>query len=76
MPDSSAFAERDQVILELLYGCGIRNSELVGINVDDIRWSNEVDSGDAARDARSAMFRSATQQGGGSGLSSGAAAMS
>ena len=42
MPDSSAFAKRDQVILELLYGCGIRNSELVGINVDDIRWSNEV----------------------------------
>jgi len=42
MPDSSAFAERDRVILELLYGCGIRNSELVGINLDDIRWSNEV----------------------------------
>jgi integrase/recombinase XerC len=42
MPDSSAFAQRDQVILELLYGCGIRNSELVGINLDDIRWSQEV----------------------------------
>jgi integrase/recombinase XerC len=42
MPDSSAFAERDQVILELLYGCGIRNSELIGINVDDIRWSQEI----------------------------------
>jgi len=42
MPDSSAFAERDQVIMELLYGCGIRNSELIGINLDDIRWSNEV----------------------------------
>src|SRR5208337_544153 len=42
MPDSSTFAERDQVILELLYGCGIRNSELIGINLDDIRWSNEV----------------------------------
>ncbi len=42
MPESSAFAERDQVILELLYGCGIRNSELIGINLDDIRWSNEV----------------------------------
>ena len=26
----------------MLYGCGIRNSELIGINVDDIRWSNEV----------------------------------
>ena len=42
MPDSSAFAERDRAILELLYGCGIRNSELVGINLDDIRWSNEI----------------------------------
>ncbi len=42
MPDSSAFAERDQVILELLYGCGIRNSELIGINLDDIRWSQEI----------------------------------
>jgi integrase/recombinase XerC len=28
--------------MELLYGCGIRNSELVGINVGDIRWSNEL----------------------------------
>src|SRR5258708_26161838 len=42
MPECSAFAERDQAMLELLYGCGIRNSELIGINVDDIRWSNEV----------------------------------
>ena len=42
MPESSAFAERDQVILELLYGCGIRNSELIGINLDDIRWSQEI----------------------------------
>ena len=42
MPECSAFAERDQAILELLYGCGIRNSELIGINLDDIRWSQEV----------------------------------
>ncbi len=42
MPECSAFSERDQVILELLYGCGIRNSELIGINLDDIRWSNQV----------------------------------
>jgi integrase/recombinase XerC len=42
MPECSAFSERDQVILELLYGCGIRNSELIGINLDDIRWLNEV----------------------------------
>jgi integrase/recombinase XerC len=42
MPECSAFAERDLVMLELLYGCGIRNSELIGINLDDIRWSNEM----------------------------------
>ena len=42
MTEYSAFAERDRVILELLYSCGIRNSELIGINLDDIRWSNEV----------------------------------
>src|SRR5208337_3140870 len=35
MPECSAFRERDHVILELLYGCGIRNSELIGINLDD-----------------------------------------
>jgi len=29
-------------MLELLYGCGIRNSELAGINVDDIRLSSEA----------------------------------
>jgi integrase/recombinase XerC len=38
-PDCAAFPERDQLILELLYGCGIRNSELIGANLDDIRWS-------------------------------------
>ena len=42
MPESSAFPKRDHLILELLYGCGIRNSELIGINLDDIRWSQEV----------------------------------
>ncbi len=29
-------------MLELLYGCGIRNSELIGINLDDIRVSAEA----------------------------------
>jgi len=42
MPDAAAFPERDQLMLELLYGCGIRNSELTGINIDDIRLSAEA----------------------------------
>jgi len=39
MPEAAAFPERDRLMLELLYGCGIRNSELTGINLDDIRLS-------------------------------------
>lgn len=42
MPEQAAFPERDRLMLELLYGCGIRNSELVGINLDDIRLSAEA----------------------------------
>ncbi|MEO6964277.1 MAG: tyrosine-type recombinase/integrase [Acidobacteriaceae bacterium] len=37
----TAWVERDRVILELLYGCGIRNAELVGLNLEDIQWGNE-----------------------------------
>ena len=42
MPETAAFPERDRLMLELLYGCGIRNSELTGINVDDVRVSAEA----------------------------------
>lgn len=42
MPEQAPFPERDRVIFELLYGCGLRNSELVGINLGDINWSNEA----------------------------------
>jgi integrase/recombinase XerC len=42
MPEVAAFPERDRLMLELLYGCGIRNSELTGINSDDIRLSGEA----------------------------------
>src|SRR5438067_370638 len=42
MPEIAAFPERDRLMLELLYGCGIRNSELVGVNLDDIRLSAEA----------------------------------
>jgi integrase/recombinase XerC len=42
MPELAAWAERDRLILELLYGCGIRNSELIGIDLDDVGWSGEA----------------------------------
>jgi len=42
MPEIASFPERDRIMFELLYGCGIRNSELVGINLDDIRLSSEA----------------------------------
>ena len=38
----AAWPERDRVIFELLYGCGIRNAELVGLDVPDIQWAREV----------------------------------
>ena len=38
----TGWPERDRVIWELLYGCGIRNSELVGINLRDIHWANDA----------------------------------
>lgn len=38
----AAWPERDRVIFELLYGCGIRNAELVGLNLRDIHWANEA----------------------------------
>jgi integrase/recombinase XerC len=38
----AAWPERDRVIFELLYGCGIRNSELVGIDMADIQWKNDA----------------------------------
>ncbi len=43
MPEIAAFPEREQLMFELLYGCGIRNSELVGINTDDIRLTARSD---------------------------------
>ena len=40
--DAASWPVRDRAILELLYGCGIRNAELVGLNPDDIHWANEA----------------------------------
>jgi len=69
MPDIASFPQRDLLLLELLYGCGIRNSELIGINLDDIRLANEailirgkgkkeryVPFGDSARSALAAYL--------------------
>src|SRR5262245_6100899 len=42
MPENAAFPERDRAIFELLYGCGLRNSELVGTELDDIEEANGV----------------------------------
>jgi integrase/recombinase XerC len=62
--EGAAWPERDRMIFELLYGCGIRNAELVGLNVNDVHWARElilvrgkgrkqryVPLGDAAADA-------------------------
>jgi integrase/recombinase XerC len=40
--DAASWPKRDAAILELLYGCGIRNAELVGLNLKDIDWANEA----------------------------------
>jgi integrase/recombinase XerC len=40
--DAASWPARDAAILELLYGCGIRNAELTGLNVGDIYWANEA----------------------------------
>jgi integrase/recombinase XerC len=40
--DAAAWPERDRVIFELLYGCGIRNAELVGLDLTDLHWAREV----------------------------------
>lgn len=40
--DAASWPARDRAILEMLYGCGIRNAELTGLNVDDIHWANDA----------------------------------
>ena len=40
--DAASWPARDRAILELLYGCGIRNAELVGLDLNDIHWANEA----------------------------------
>jgi integrase/recombinase XerC len=40
--DEGGWPARDAVIFELLYGCGIRNAELVGLDLKHIRWAAET----------------------------------
>ena len=40
--DAASWPARDRAILELLYGCGIRNAELTGLNLEDVHWANEA----------------------------------
>jgi integrase/recombinase XerC len=40
--EEAAFPERDRLVLELLYGCGLRNSELVGLDLSHVSWPNEA----------------------------------
>jgi integrase/recombinase XerC len=40
--DAASWLARDKAILEMLYGCGIRNAELTGLNLDDIHWANDA----------------------------------
>lgn len=42
LPETASFPERDRALFELLYGCGLRNSELVGIELADIDEANGV----------------------------------
>lgn len=40
--DAASWPARDRAILEMLYGCGIRNAELTGLNLEDVQWANEA----------------------------------
>ncbi len=40
--EAASWPARDKAILELLYGCGMRNAELTGLDLRDIHWANEA----------------------------------
>ena len=39
---AEVWLERDRAIFELLYGCGLRNAELVGLDVQSVLWGDEA----------------------------------
>src|SRR5579875_1568020 len=39
---AGVWPERDRVIFELLYGCGSRNAELVGLDVRSVLWGDDA----------------------------------
>ena len=42
IPGKDALACRDVAAMELLYGCGLRLSELTGLNLSDIDWQQQT----------------------------------
>jgi integrase/recombinase XerC len=40
--EAASWPARDKAIVELLYGCGMRNAELTGLNLEDLHWANET----------------------------------
>jgi integrase/recombinase XerC len=42
IPGKDALACRDIAVMELLYGCGLRLSELTGLNLNDIDWQQQT----------------------------------
>lgn len=42
VPCEGALACRDAAVMELLYGCGLRLSELTGLNLNDIDWQQRT----------------------------------
>jgi len=42
LDDASSWPSRDKAIMEMLYGCGIRNAELTTLDLNDIHWANEA----------------------------------
>ncbi len=41
-PDENILSVRDNAMMELMYACGLRLSELSGLNVPDIDWQQQI----------------------------------